>query len=150
MVNKELIQINDLKREFANEEVITKVLFGISLDIKKGEFLAIMGPSGSGKSTLMHILGFLDRLSSGDYLYKGEDTKEFDDDKLAEIRNKEVGFVFQSFFLLNKTTVLENVKLPLVYSGVKVDSKKAERALKAVGLGHRMLHFSNQLSGGEK
>ena len=145
-----LIQIKDLKKEYVNEEVATKVLHGIDLEINSGEILAIMGPSGSGKSTLMHILGFLDRPSSGSYLFKGQETSEFDEDKLATIRNKEIGFVFQSFFLLPKTSVLENVKLPLVYSGQKVDKAKAEQALKDVGLEHRLGYFPSQLSGGEK
>ncbi|KKW35216.1 MAG: ABC transporter-related protein [Candidatus Giovannonibacteria bacterium GW2011_GWA2_53_7] len=145
-----LIQIKDLKKEYVNEEVATKVLHGIDLEINSGEILAIMGPSGSGKSTLMHILGFLDRPSSGSYLFKGQETSEFDEDKLATIRNKEIGFVFQSFFLLPKTSVLENVKLPLVYSGQKVDEAKAEQALKDVGLEHRLGYFPSQLSGGEK
>ncbi len=150
MVTKQLITIKDLSKEYTNEEVVTKVLFNFNLEIKAGEFLAIMGPSGSGKSTLMHILGFLDRPSSGQYLYKEQDINEFDDDKLAQIRNQEIGFVFQSFFLLGKTSVLENVKLPLVYSGEKVDDEKAKQALKDVGLEHRMQYYSNQLSGGEK
>ncbi len=149
-MGKSLIKVTDLKKEFITDEVVTKVLHGIDLEISMGEFVAIMGPSGSGKSTLMHIFGFLDRLSSGNFLYKDKETKDFDEDKLAEIRNKEVGFVFQSFFLLPKTTVLENVKLPLVYSSQGVSDEKAKKALKAVSLEHRLEHFSNQLSGGEK
>ncbi|MBU1036955.1 ABC transporter ATP-binding protein [Patescibacteria group bacterium] len=150
MENKELIKVCDLKKEFVTDEVVTKVLFDIDLKVQLGEFLAIMGPSGSGKSTLMHILGFLDQPTLGQYFFKGQDTSKFDDVKLAEIRNKEVGFVFQSYFLLSKTTVLENVKLPLVYSGALGGEAKAKEALKAVGLEHRLEHFSNQLSGGEK
>ena len=145
-----LIQIADLKKEYVNEEVATKVLHGLDLIINSGEILAIMGPSGSGKSTLMHILGFLDRPTSGSYLFKGQDTSEFDEDKLAVIRNREISFVFQSFFLLPKTSVLENVKLPLVYSGQKIDQDKAAKALKDVGLEHRLDYFPSQLSGGEQ
>jgi len=145
------LQVNNLIKDYQNEEVTTHVLKKISFGIKKGEFVAIMGPSGSGKSTLMHILGFLDRQSAGDYFFEGHDVTEFDDAKLADLRNKKVGFVFQSFFLLPKTSVLENVKLPLIYSGQKDNKdKKAKDALKAVGLEHRLGHFSNQLSGGEK
>lgn len=146
----ELIQVKNLIKEYINDEVITPVLQGLSFEIKSGEFVAIMGPSGSGKSTLMHILGFLDRPSSGEYLFKSQATAEFDDDKQAQIRNKEVGFVFQSFFLLPKTTVLENVRLPLIYGGVSDELERSRDALKAVGLEHRLEYFSNQLSGGEK
>lgn len=149
-MSNELIKVKDLKKEYKTDEVITPVLMGLSFSIQKGEFVAIMGPSGSGKSTLMHILGFLDRPTSGQYFFKGQDTLEFDDDKLAEIRNKDVGFVFQTYYLLPKTTVLENVKLPLVYSGSKDSEEKSKEALKAVGLEHRLDYFSNQLSGGEK
>jgi putative ABC transport system ATP-binding protein len=149
-MDKELIKVKDLKKEFVNDEVVTKVLYGIDLEIKMGEFVAIMGPSGSGKSTLMHILGFLDRPSSGLYSFKGQNSSEFNDDQLAQIRNKEVGFVFQSFFLLPKTSVLDNVKLPLIYNGTKDKDAEAKKAIRAVGLEHRLDYFSNQLSGGEK
>jgi len=149
-MNDELIQVKNLTKDYQSDEIVTAVLRGITFDIKAGEFVAIMGPSGSGKSTLMHILGFLDRPTEGDYFYNGQDTRIFNDSKLAEIRNKEVGFVFQSFFLLPKTTVLENVRLPLVYSGKEADYYKAEKAVKAVGLEHRSGYFSSQLSGGEK
>jgi len=147
---KPLIKAINLKREFTTEDITTSVLLGINLEIHQGEFVAIMGPSGSGKSTLMHLLGFLDRPSSGQYIFRGEDTADFNDDQLAVIRNREIGFVFQAFFLLPKTTVLENVKLPLIYSHGPVDENKAKEALKAVGLAHRLGHFSSQLSGGEK
>jgi len=149
-MSEELIKVKDLIKEYTNDEVVTPVLQGLSFVINKGEFVAIMGPSGSGKSTLMHILGFLDRPSSGTYWYKGKDAVKFDDIEQAQIRNKEVGFVFQSFFLLPKTTVLENVKLPLIYSEASDDEERSKEALKAVGLDHRLEHFSNQLSGGEK
>ncbi len=111
-----------------------------------------MGPSGSGKSTLMHILGFLDRLTSGEFLFEGEDVSKFGDDKLAKLRNQKVGFVFQTFNLLPRTSVLENVKLPLVYSGFSTGkmNEKANQVIKDVGLDHRTEYLSNQLSGGEK
>jgi len=149
-MTQELIQVKNLTKEYKDDEVITPVLYGVSFTVAPGEFVAIMGPSGSGKSTVMHILGFLDRLSSGQYFYKGEDTADFDDKKLARIRNEEVGFVFQSFFLLPKTTVLENVKLPLIYSNKSGNGEKAVMALEAVGLSHRLQHYGSQLSGGEK
>lgn len=145
-----MIKLENLKKEFVNGEVVTKVLHGIDLEIKQGEFVSIMGPSGSGKSTLMHILGFLDTLSTGKYYFKGKDVSSLSDDTLAEYRNKEVGFVFQSFNLLPKTTVWDNVRLPLLYSKGKVDFSIVDEAIKNVGLEHRRDHLSNQLSGGEK
>jgi putative ABC transport system ATP-binding protein len=147
-----LISVKDLKKEFSAEEVVTKVLNGVSFNIEKGEFVSIMGPSGSGKSTLMYILSFLDKPSSGQYLFEGQDVSKLDDDKLAEMRNSKVGFVFQSFNLLNRTSILDNVMLPLVYTNIS----KAERARKAksileqVGLSHRLNYTPNRLSGGEK
>jgi putative ABC transport system ATP-binding protein len=145
-----LINIKDIHKQFENEEIITKVLYGITFKINKGEFVAIMGPSGSGKSTLMHILGFLDRPSQGQYLFEDEDTSHFDDKKLAELRNKKIGFVFQSFNLLPRTTVLNNVILPLEYNSHRDKQTAARKALKSVGLEHRLTYLSNQLSGGEK
>jgi len=152
MSDKKLIQIKDIKKDYGEDDVITKVLHGLNFEIEKGEFVAIMGPSGSGKSTLMHILGFLDKSSSGQYLFKGQDVSEFDDDRLAELRNKEIGFIFQAYNLLPKTSVLENIKLPLIYSSSSAadKEKKAIEAVKAVGLLHRANYLSNQLSGGEK
>jgi ABC-type lipoprotein export system ATPase subunit len=118
--------------------------------MEQGEFVAIMGPSGSGKSTLMHILSFLDKASSGIYEFEGQDTKDFDKDYLAKLRNERIGFVFQSFNLLTRTTVLDNVKLPLMYSNKKDYDNLAKKALADVGLSHRLDFFTNQISGGEK
>ena len=145
-----LISVKNLSKSFENGEVVTPVLNNLTFEIKKGEFVAIMGPSGSGKSTLMHILGFLDRPTTGQYFFDGENTTEFNDEKLAKFRNKKIGFVFQSFNLLARTNVLENVILPLEYNGATDKKASAEKALEAVGLAHRLHHLSNQLSGGEK
>ncbi|OGH92480.1 MAG: macrolide ABC transporter ATP-binding protein [Candidatus Magasanikbacteria bacterium RIFOXYD2_FULL_39_9] len=147
-----LIEVKNLTKSYENDGVATSVLYGLNFKIEKGEFVAIMGPSGSGKSTLMHILGFLDKLTAGSYIFEGKDVSGLTDDELAEMRSNQVGFVFQAFNLLPRTTVLENVMLPLTY--VKMDQaeriKKSKEALIAVGLEHRLNHFSNQLSGGEK
>jgi putative ABC transport system ATP-binding protein len=147
-----LIRIRDIKKEYVNEEVVTKVLHGISFDIHRGEFLAIMGPSGSGKSTLMHILGFLDRPTSGEFIFNNRDVSKLTDDDLAEMRSSEVGFVFQAFFLLPRTTVYDNVMLPLIYTKYSAKEKDdmVKDAIDAVSLTHRTNHTSNQLSGGEK
>lgn len=146
----ELIKVENLEKKYVNDEVITHVLHDVSFGIEEGEFVAIMGPSGSGKSTLMHILGFLDRPTSGLFKFEGKDTKDFDDNYLAILRNEKVGFVFQSFNLLPRTTVLDNVRLPLIYSKKKNYDKLAEKALESVGLSHRLEYFTNQISGGEK
>jgi len=145
-----LIKVDDLDKDYVNEEVVTHVLDHMSFRIEKGEFVAIMGPSGSGKSTLMHILSFLDRSTTGKYFFEGKDTTGFADDYLAELRNERIGFVFQSFNLLPRTTVLDNVKLPLIYSKKKNHDLLAKQALESVGLGHRMNYYTNQISGGEK
>ena len=152
MAESPLILIKDLKKDYTNDEVVTEVLKGISFSVQPGEFMAIMGPSGSGKSTLMHILGFLDRPSGGRYLFKGRDTTKFSDDELARLRNQEIGFVVQSYNLVSRTTVLENVLLPLFYTNLKSGEReeKAKAAIEAVGLTHRLGHYSNQLSGGEQ
>ncbi|MFH1413029.1 MAG: ABC transporter ATP-binding protein [bacterium] len=147
-----LIELRDIKKEFKTDEVVTKVLHGLSFTIKQGEFVSIMGPSGSGKSTLMHIMGMLDRITSGSYFFEDQDVDKLDDNKLALLRNKKIGFVFQSFNLLPRTTVLDNVKLPLLYSGrhdIDYDHQAIE-VLKSVGLGHRLKYYTNQISGGEK
>ncbi len=146
-----LIKVKNLKKEYKTGEVVTKVLHGLSFEIEKGEFISIMGPSGSGKSTLMHILGLLDKPTSGLYLFKGKDITKLSDSELALLRNKEIGFVFQAFNLLPRTTVLENVKLPLVYSQDKKNmDQRAQEVLEQVGLGHRLHYYTNQISGGEK
>jgi len=146
-----LIQAHNIKKEFRTDEVVTKVLHGLSFGINKGEFIAVMGQSGSGKSTLMHILGLLDRASSGLYEFEEKDVTRLADDDLAKLRNSKIGFVFQSFNLLPRTTVLENVELPLIYSDNKANiNKRAKEVLASVGLGHRLHYYTNQISGGEK
>jgi putative ABC transport system ATP-binding protein len=150
MDKKLLIKLSGIKKDYTNEEVVTNVLKGIDLEIIAGEFVAIMGPSGSGKSTLMHIMGFLDKPTAGKYLFKNKDVGNLSDDELAEIRNEEVGFIFQAFNLLQRTSVYDNVRLPLTYSSKEFDKNKVIAAIKAVGLYHRLNNLSNQLSGGEK
>lgn len=146
-----LIQIKDLQKIYKNEELETPVLRGVSFEVEKGEFVSIMGPSGSGKSTLMHILGLLDRLTTGTYILDGKDVTQLSNDELAAFRNEKIGFVFQAFNLLPRTTVLDNVKLPLTYSKNKAGmDARAEKVLQSVGLGHRLNYFTNQISGGEK
>lgn len=145
-----LITVKNLKKDYTTGDVVTPVLDDISFKIEEGEFVAIMGPSGSGKSTLMHILSFLDRSTSGVYEFKGEDVSHFDDNYLAELRNKEIGFVFQSFNLLPRTSVLNNVKLPLIYSKKKNHDALSKKSLAEVGLSHRLNYYTNQISGGEK
>jgi putative ABC transport system ATP-binding protein len=147
-----LIELKNLAKEYVNGDVITPVLHGINLTIEAGDFVALMGPSGSGKSTLMHTLGFLDRPTSGEYLFNGKNVGGFTQDELAAMRRNEVGFVFQAFHLLPKATVLENVMLPLTYKGTAGAERKrlAEEALKSVGLGDRMDHLPNQISGGQR
>ncbi len=141
-----------MEKTYTEGESATAAVCGITFSIKKGEFVAIMGPSGSGKSTLLHILGFLDRPTSGEYRFDGKTISEFSDDEIAKVRNEEIGFVFQAFNLLARTSVLENVKLPLAYSGVKENlwNNLAEKAIASVGLTHRLRHEPSRLSGGEK
>lgn len=145
-----LIEARNLKKIYENDDFVTEVLKGISLNVEKGEFVSIMGPSGSGKSTLMHILGFLDRASEGEYYFDGENIKDFTDDQLANIRNEKIGFVFQAFNLLPRTSVLDNVILPLTYSKKSNHVALATEALKSVGLEERLNYMSNQISGGQK
>lgn len=147
-----LIELKNIVKNYDNGGVVTKVLHGINLSVDEGEFVAIMGPSGSGKSTLMHTIGFLDKPTSGEYLFDGQNTEGFNDDELARIRNDRIGFVFQSFNLLPRTSVLDNVILPLIYSGTSAahHTSRAKKALEAVGLGERLNYMSNQISGGQK
>jgi putative ABC transport system ATP-binding protein len=145
------IRIENLINEYGTGELVTPVLHGLNFTIDRGEFVSIMGPSGSGKSTLMHILGLLDRATSGHYHLEGKNVTRLSDDQLAKLRNKKIGFVFQAFNLLPRTTVLENVKLPLIYSDSKKDADaRARKVLGSVGLGHRLNYYTNQISGGEK
>jgi len=146
-----LLRADNITKTYQMDGVAVHALRGVSLEIEKGEFVAIMGPSGSGKSTLMHILGCLDTPTSGSYFLDGKDVSKLDDDELSEIRNQKIGFVFQQFNLLPRVTALKNVMLPLVYAGVgkKERTERAKRALESVGLAHRLENRSNQLSGGE-
>ncbi len=147
-----VIEIRNIIRDFKLGQEIVHVLKGIDLDIKRGEYLAIMGPSGSGKSTLMNLLGCLDTPTGGSYNLNGNDVSQMTDDELAEIRNKEIGFVFQTFNLLPRTTALENVALPMIYAGAsrKQRQERATEVLTDVGLADRMDHKPNQLSGGQR
>lgn len=147
-----LIRIHDLTRRYVMGTETVHALRGVSLTIERGEYLAIMGPSGSGKSTLMNLLGCLDTPSSGYYELNGVNVAHMDDNSLAEIRNREIGFVFQSFNLLPRSDSLHNVELPLIYAGVSVDDRRerAMRALAHVGLEGRMHHKPNELSGGQR
>lgn len=151
-MSKPLIEIKNIRRNFVLGSEIINVLKGINLQINKGEYVALMGPSGSGKSTLMNILGCLDTPTSGSYVLNGKDVSKMHDDDLAEIRNKEIGFVFQTFNLLPRTTALDNVALPMIYAGYSKTerSARATTVLKQVGLGDRMDHQPNQLSGGQR
>lgn len=147
-----LINIKDIGRKYVIGTEVIHALKSVTLDIHKGEFVALMGPSGSGKSTLMNILGCLDTPSKGDYILNGINVSQMTDDALAEVRNKEIGFVFQTFNLLPRSTSLDNVALPLIYAGVskKDRDKRAQEALENVGLGNRVTHKPNELSGGQR
>ena len=147
-----LIQVHDLVKVYSLGEVEVQALRGVSLSIRRGEFVAIMGASGSGKSTFMNILGFLDQPTSGQYLLEGMNGENLSRDELAEIRNRRIGFVFQGFNLLSRTAAIENVELPLIYAGTSASKRKemAQKALSAVGLKGREYHQPNQLSGGEQ
>jgi putative ABC transport system ATP-binding protein len=145
-----MIQLDHVHKVYEDGSLRVHALRDICLEVKRGEFLAIMGPSGSGKSTLLHILGCLDHPTDGRYLFDGQDVRSFSDRQLAITRNKRIGFVFQSFNLLLRETALENVTLPLLYSGEKNVMARGREALAAVGLGHRMNHRPGQLSGGEQ
>ena len=149
---EKIIEIKGLTREFHVGSEIVKALKGVDVSVIKNEYLAMMGPSGSGKSTLMNLLGCLDTPTSGAYNLNGSDVSSLKDDDLAEIRNKEIGFIFQTFNLLPRLTALENVSLPLVYAGYNSEDRKvkAQDVLEKVGLGDRMDHRPNQLSGGQR
>lgn len=151
-MSKSLINISDIKRDFQLGNETINVLKGINLQIDKGEYVALMGPSGSGKSTLMNILGCLDTPTSGSYILNNKDVSQMHDDDLAEIRNKEIGFVFQTFNLLPRTTALDNVALPMIYAGYSKPERneRAKKVLAQVGLDDRMDHQPNQLSGGQR
>lgn len=147
-----MIQVSHISKIYKNDSVETIALDDISFEIKEGEFVAIMGPSGSGKSTLMHILGALDLPTRGTYILDGESVSELKDDALADIRNRKIGFVFQAFNLLSRTTALKNVVLPMVYGEVSKEERieKAKKFLEMVGLADRLGHTPSQLSGGEQ
>ena len=147
-----VIEITEIVKNYQVGSVIVRALRSVSLDIKRNEYVAIMGPSGSGKSTLMNILGCLDTPTKGMYILNGTDVSKMEDDRLAEIRNKEIGFVFQTFNLLPRYTALENVTLPLIYAGIPRHEREdhAKQTLNLVGLGDRMTHKPNELSGGQR
>jgi putative ABC transport system ATP-binding protein len=152
MNEKTIIQTFNLSKIYKTDLIETVALSDVSFQIKKGEFVAIMGPSGSGKSTLMHILGALDKPTSGKYVLDGENVENLSDDELADIRNRKIGFIFQAYNLLPRTSALKNVILPMVYGGIPKEKREeiAVKYLKMVGLGDRMQHNSNQLSGGQQ
>ena len=147
-----MIKVSHISKIYKIGTLETLALSDVSFEIKKGEFVAIMGPSGSGKSTLMHILGALDLPSSGTYILDGENVSDLSQDELADIRNRKIGFIFQAFNLLPRTTALQNVMLPMVYAKIPKEErvKKATKYLEMVGLSHRLNHLSNQLSGGQQ
>ena len=149
---EELIEFKDVHKTYDMGQAQVKALDAISLEIKKGDYLAVMGPSGSGKSTLMNLIGCLDSPTSGSYRLKGQEIGTLGDDELARIRNREIGFIFQTFNLLPRTDALQNVELPLIYSGVtrRERHERAKHALEAVGLGDRMHHRPNEMSGGQR
>ena len=151
-MNHSVIDIQGITRTYVNGKLSVPVLHGIDLQVQKGDFVSIMGPSGSGKSTFMNILGCLDRPTTGSYRLNGNEVATLSDDELAYVRNKEIGFVFQSFNLLTKLTALENVALPMIYAGIdrKTRTDRAAALLSSVGLGDRMDHLPAELSGGQR
>ena len=151
-MNQTVIDIQGITKTYVNGKLSVPVLYGIDLQVNKGEFVSIMGPSGSGKSTFMNILGCLDRPTTGSYRLNGDEVANLSDDELAFVRNKQIGFVFQSFNLLTKLTALENVALPMIYAGMdkKSRNERAAALLSSVGLGDRMDHLPSELSGGQR
>ncbi len=151
-MKEEVIRLNEISRHFTVGTEVVRALRSITLTINKNEFVALMGPSGSGKSTLMNLLGCLDTPTSGQYFLNSNDVSRMDDNELAEIRNKEIGFIFQTFNLLPRSTALENVMLPLIYAGYNKSKriKRAEEVLEDVSLSDRILHKPNELSGGQR
>jgi putative ABC transport system ATP-binding protein len=148
-----LINLENITKDYIGDGSVTSALRGVTLSVSEGEFVAIMGASGSGKSTLMHIIGFLDKATSGNYFFNNEDASHFNDNKLAEIRNRKIGFVFQAYNLLPRTSVLDNVLLPTIYTShldKKTAEQKARQILEKLNLSHRINHQPNQLSGGEQ
>ena len=151
-MNQTVIDIQGITKTYVNGKLSVPVLYGIDLQVNKGEFVSIMGPSGSGKSTFMNILGCLDRPTTGSYRLNGDEVATLSDDELAFVRNKQIGFVFQSFNLLTKLTAVENVALPMIYAGMdkKTRNVRAAALLESVGLGDRMDHLPSELSGGQR
>src|ERR1700736_5940701 len=149
---KAVIEIDGITKEYQMGHTLIQALKGVDLQIDQNEYLAVMGPSGSGKSTLMNMIGCLDTPTSGHYDFNGKDVAAMEDDELAEIRNREIGFVFQTFNLLPRSTSLQNVELPLIYAGVRSEERlqRAAKALESVGLGERMYHKPSELSGGQR
>jgi putative ABC transport system ATP-binding protein len=152
MQKEPILLIKDLKKDYVTGNVVTHALRGVSFEVHEGEFIAIMGHSGSGKSTMLHIMGFLDTPTDGEYFFDGTDTTKLSEDDLAGIRNKKIGFVFQAFNLLPRTSAVDNVRMPMIYAGIdeKIQIEKATKALEAVGLSHRLNNHPNELSGGEQ
>lgn len=151
-MNNTIIKVSHLSKIYKTDSLETVAVNDVSFEIKRGEFVAVMGPSGSGKSTLMHMLGALDKPTSGEYILDGESVEKLNDDELSDIRNRKIGFVFQAFNLLPRTTTLKNVMLPMAYGGIPKEERElvAEKYLRMVGLGDRLHHTSNQISGGQQ
>lgn len=151
-MSEAIIRVTDITKKYVIGTEVIHALNGVSLEVQKNEYVALMGPSGSGKSTLMNMLGCLDSPTSGEYILNGIPVAKMSDNELAEVRNKEIGFVFQTFNLLPRSTTLENVALPLVYAGSKKEARdvRAKEVLEQVGLGNRMSHKPNELSGGQR
>lgn len=151
-MKKRLIKLTKINKSYKNGDQELRVLKDIDLEVEEGEFLAIMGPSGSGKSTLMNIIGLLDRPTAGEYILEDVEVSQISENKVAHVRNKQIGFVFQQFFLLSKLNALQNVELPLIYAGVPANKRKvlSQQFLEKVELGNRVTHLPSELSGGQK